>query len=1511
MIHKGVIQSTQWTATGGVISNATNFDVEVTWNGSGNIGTVSYETSVSDGTTTTIISETFCITIIPAPTAVIDLAPNQSNVFCLNQEVFFENLSTTNGGSPLSAYAWNFDSSNLYYGSSAEVATSTDFEPSFSYENPGDYTVTLEVWNECGCRDAVEFEITVIEEEAIEITCPTVVCAGQTETYYVNDPECDEYEWDVIGGQIIQTLDNSVTIEWQNYGSTIDGFGYIYFNQANCGKECTEFSVAKVPIITENAEIMGEELICKDSYGLYSLPRWPTTEHLWLLKDSAGTSFPNALTLTDQRNEIQVSSVNLPPGTYDLTTTYTNTMLSCGGAAGTTVIVKESMEADGPDKICIAGGARYEYSVISPTPFSGNVSWTLRDPNQTIVHQVNLPMSTPYNPPTNLTLSGSYQLTPSNSNYCTLNPIIIEVLPKPNSPDPNGSINLIGEVCPNTPYEITFDTEPDQGNVYRWITDEGTVTGGGQGNPVTVQFDDTLLSGATYELELRQVNAEFPDCVSSTPRIFSFDPLDSAGEFNFTPVDTQNGIPIFCTSTTTPFTLVRDPSGADYDIGSGYTYSFVNVGGTNPNSNFGSPVITSATSPYQFNVNWNEISNNNEVADLIATVIVCGQPEEVARQTVRLRGDFDLSFINLPNPVCGGETISLIVEGNEPISGFAGIDVIVGGVEATNITTTVLNPFRIRVNNVAIPNPQQPSIIPVQVTLRNVSGCSGVNASVSADLLVNPSPILSISSSNGLSFCNPLNIVDTTLSGMDSNGSNNTSYTWRYNGSIISTNSQIVLDGATNPNIGLGIYELTATNQYGCNTTRTIELNPCEESDNCTFTGTLNINSASWSSCSTISATGSSSGVNSQQWLLSPNTNTTNTQNTTSSASWTIERAGTYQVTNYGTDATCFGATTRVVDVGYQADLVYQLRCDNAAPNYELIVNNIGGVMPGFNPTATYTATDSNNNTFSPTGTANGNPVFSLPGGTYTVSLSLAQSGFPTCTDSLPSIIVPEKPNAFFDIPDNICTEVPVQLSPMQGFQPGFIYIWTFDGTENINYAVDVILPAQPGDQTVRLDIIDPYGCSSFFEDQIQVNQNTIQGSITGDGTFCFNSNQLNELEFFTTSPIYPTSYQWYLGNEPITGATSQSYDLMGVSGSYYVEYFDSNTCQAAVTPAVNVIFETPPPVTVIGPDTVCTGKEFDLRASINNLDWIYRWRIQGSASVLSSDASYSPTINNTQTVIYELTVTNPAITTANCNTVVTHTVTAENPGDPIINFSNIGCAPYTWNVTVTGGPTNATYTWSNGMSGDDITVFRGGPISVTATGDSGCSKSSNELIPRHPDEYLWIFPTGCHEICGEDVTDYLIGPLPSFSEWEYRRNGITTTTNGGNSAVSDFTLYRGAFSLYLNNDYCDSERGILDVTINCEEEGNGERNAPEERSFWMTPNPASAKIQIGWENTDSYNATQYILYDMTGITLSQKSLQSNQNKEFIDVARLKPGSYIVELRYSDGSKAHQQLIKK
>ncbi|RYZ95703.1 MAG: PKD domain-containing protein, partial [Sphingobacteriaceae bacterium] len=350
-LHSGnnVLTGTVWQVIGGTILSQNAYTCQVKWSSTVTTGSIGVTTNTSTGT---IRFPEICVEMKIPPSAQFAMNgnlnpsnPSAPLVICRGTTVNFNNLSSPGSGTPLNSHHWNFGDGNY----------STAFEPSYTFDTPGEYTVILTVTNQCYCKSTYARRITVTREAAVPITCASTVCEGERATYSVPASyRCTNFDWSVVGGTIVSPMPygNTIVVDWVRQGNDSDGegFGYVTFNPGRCDVSCHEPTTVKIPIIRLNGRINGKTIICGNSQELYKLPQWPTTDFQWEIVNSGGANA--TLMINGQRNEIMVDT-GTEPGSFTLKARYHNTLLECGGTASINVTVKIPAIIEGPRVVCL------------------------------------------------------------------------------------------------------------------------------------------------------------------------------------------------------------------------------------------------------------------------------------------------------------------------------------------------------------------------------------------------------------------------------------------------------------------------------------------------------------------------------------------------------------------------------------------------------------------------------------------------------------------------------------------------------------------------------------------------------------------------------------------------------------------------------------------------------------------------------------------------------------------------------------------------------------------------------------------------------------------------------------------------------------------------------------------------------------------------------------------------------------------------------------------------------
>jgi hypothetical protein len=126
-------------------------------------------------------------------------------------------------------------------------------------------------------------------------------------------------------------------------------------------------------------------------------------------------------------------------------------------------------------------------------------------------------------------------------------------------------------------------------------------------------------------------------------------------------------------------------------------------------------------------------------------------------------------------------------------------------------------------------------------------------------------------------------------------------------------------------------------------------------------------------------------------------------------------------------------------------------------------------------------------------------------------------------------------------------------------------------------------------------------------------------------------------------------------------------------------------------------------------------------------------------------------------------------------------------------------------------------FTWSNGMSGADIEVTEGGPYQVRVT-SGDCNAAAQIDVPKNPENFMWIFPTGCYTACSNsNGSATLIGPRLPMNNWSWLQNG-DHDSSGMHTFPQPYQLTEsGTYNLELGNVTCSTTSDPLYYTqIEC-----------------------------------------------------------------------------------------------
>ena len=1364
----GSSPNTVWTVVGGIKTAETSSFCNVSWGAAGN-GSITFSINTPNG----IITKTICIERIIRPKALfttlsaLDDFQDLGYLFaCQYQTIHFNNLSDNANGTSIVSYQWNF----------GDGTYSAAFEPSHIYIEPGEYIIYLTVTNSCNCSSSFRKKIT-IKNKGFDITCPTVVCEGQTAVYslpFDGREICrDQYNWAVQGGEILNVdLGNGdVTVLWNNVDTS--GFGLVTFNPNECRLDCLTPTTIKVPVIKREGTIIGSTNLCNKEYGRYKLPQWPTTDFRWQIVGNEDGSLAEVI-LTDQRNEVIIRPLII--GTLTLRADYQNTLLHCGGSAEFIINVNIPAAISGPNVLCLPAIGTYTNQTGLP------VNWKLKTNSGTIVTTNSEEATFTYN----FTTAGGYTLSMEGSGSCAGGSIPITVVAPPQG---LVSINGLLEVCPNAPYQYRV-LNPQTGIQYRWEVTDGNFQGSNIGAQVTISFNTV----ASHQVKVFRETLN-PIVCSSTPTTITVINKQILAEINASNATV-------CANNS--YTYLLNATGTSTPFGDGETYAWSIL-----TPNLGS--ITAGQGTNAISVLW-----NNVLIPTPATIRV-----EIRKCTITTF--IEKQIIITPIPVisivanastCSGVPMQFSISSSFTLPADTQVQWNFNNLSVTGGLT---------INQSFLSNASNNITKIISATIANPAGCTNATATatpISVTILPGPTATNSIVS-GGNAFCLPSEI-NTTLTAATITGA---TIQWFQAGSP----NHLLIPGqiATSfqPTAFAG-YLFVATAPNGCKTQSNIVsvYQSCGPSIDCVINPAQTLENNASNNCGILNLAGSATGtpLNSYWSIVGPNANYPFYTDTS-----LLVRAGVYQ-TFYNAQYPCASGGSGTINafkeiiVPYVPKFSFTKVCVSNNSFTISLVDNSDFYSPVDNRTFEYSYRRNNGGVWSSwtvaLTTANGTIATNLNAGTYQIRLVI-QGTLNGVLQTPCEVVIQE--NWQKVLPVNIvifnqilCHDTPVifKVNPPNA---GDTFLWTFDAGAQNTLAIPTRVFNTSGTQSVQVVVTNSSGCSANASTTVTIPTPCFAGDIV---TYPASASVCSGQTITTTyipavAECAATEYIWMDGNNPIDPPVNSPTINLQNNGFYWLKLKSANNCQYNTPTVITPIFKTPPSVVLSSPGTLCYGSDGNITANTTatSLVWTYNngnpipWAYNQKIVYLSS--FFTP-----GTYLFTVTVTENG-----CSTTATQEVTiVEAPEPPSISYDITSCNPFRVTLKATSSAPG-TFNWSNGNPGtaiplgNQIIVTEGGPYQVRFT-VGGCSTTAQLDVPKNPENFSWIFPTGCITVC-EKFEGTIIGPRLPLPYWGWNLND--TVLNAGQSTFAQPLLLQnsGNYTLQYNTVDNNPEAAICSLT--------------------------------------------------------------------------------------------------
>jgi len=339
---------------------------------------------------------------------------------------------------------------------------------------------------------------------------------------------------------------------------------------------------------------------------------------------------------------------------------------------------------------------------------------------------------------------------------------------------------------------------------------------------------------------------------------------------------------------------------------------------------------------------------------------------------------------------------------------------------------------------------------------------------------------------------------------------------------------------------------------------------------------------------------------------------------------------------------------------------------------------------------------------------ANTQDINSLSVGTYTVVVTDSNN----CIDSIQSIVA--QPSA--PLISDLFTSTPVLC---YGDSTGTINLSVSGGTAPYTYSWSNGQTTQDLDSLIMGTYIyivtDTNGC--VISDTIDVTQPSAALSLTASvvDVLCFGGNN-GSISTNVTGGTGAYTYQW---------TNSASTDSIGglIQGNYSLQVLDSNFCSLDTTFTINQPFS-PLSLNAVSTPVLCFGGNdgsIDLSVSGGTITYTYFW----NTSEITQD------ISNLSVGSYQVEV----IDGNGC--IDSLTVSVNQPSNPLtISETHTDVLCFGGNdgsidITVSGGSSPYSYSWSNGATTEDISNLSIGSYAVTVTDSNNCTTTLSVNISQ------------------------------------------------------------------------------------------------------------------------------------------------------------------------------------
>ncbi|MCB0542351.1 MAG: gliding motility-associated C-terminal domain-containing protein [Saprospiraceae bacterium] len=404
-------------------------------------------------------------------------------------------------------------------------------------------------------------------------------------------------------------------------------------------------------------------------------------------------------------------------------------------------------------------------------------------------------------------------------------------------------------------------------------------------------------------------------------------------------------------------------------------------------------------------------------------------------------------------------------------------------------------------------------------------------------------------------------------------------------------------------------------------------------------------------------------------------------------------------------------------------------------------------------------------------GTVNGNGVNATVNlannatGTAQLCVTASNQCYPNNTPACYTIDIIPKPTAMISGSGILCAGVPgtVDLTVSFTGQAPWEFIYTINGVPQTPIQTSdnpyTLQATQPGTYAIQGVTSVNGGCVGTFSGSASITETIINANAAVTNAQCGQSN--GAINITPNGGNTPYTYNWS------GGQTTE--DISNIpAGTYTVTITDEDGCTKELTVdvpddvvALNITG------TVIN-NTTCIDGNGSIDISVAPAGtYTYNW----------SNGATTQDISNLPPGTYTVTVTAGVTCTGTADFTV-----GDAPNTPNINSNVTGSTcdldNGSINLTVSGGVTPYTFTWSGGQTTEDLSNIPAGSYDVTVTGANGCTSTANINVPNNNPPITINGNVMANTTCNGGNGSISITATPPNPAYTYIwSNGATTTT--------------------------------------------------------------------------------------------------------------------------------------